>query len=175
MEKKGRREGKGRRPALVWGFDNLDENVINIYFLPMPLAVVWAFRLTFSPPPSPSSSLSPSPSSHFQLFVSVSYRKRRGGHGSLASCLTPNIKRFLDICLFLAKYTSVMHMFLSNGSTHSYFGASVMNISQHATHLGVVILSMFFHQNPKPELVPSSSSPPLPSSVTFFNIDFKHQ
>ena len=71
-------------------------------FLPMPLAVAWVFRLTFSP--SSSSSPSPSPS-HLQLcsypaeksscfvptqprktqvFVSVRYRKRCGGPGSLA-------------------------------------------------------------------------------------------
>ena len=43
-------------------------------FSPTPLAVEWVFRLTFSPS-SPSSS-SPSPS-HFQLFVSLRYRKLR--------------------------------------------------------------------------------------------------
>ena len=42
-------------------------------FLPMPLAVAWVNRLTFSP-----SSPSP-PSSHFQLVVSVRYRKCCGG------------------------------------------------------------------------------------------------
>ena len=48
----------------------------NKFFLPTALAVAWVFRLTFSP-----SSSSPS---HFQLFVSVRYRKRHGGRGSLA-------------------------------------------------------------------------------------------
>ena len=43
-------------------------------FLPMPLAVVWVFRLTFSPSPSSSSSSS----SHLQLVVSLRYRKRCG-------------------------------------------------------------------------------------------------
>ena len=53
-------------------------------FLPMPLAVAWVFRLTFSPPPPSSPSPPPPPSSHFQLFVSVSYIKCRGGHRSMA-------------------------------------------------------------------------------------------
>ena len=44
-------------------------------FLPMPLAVAWVNRWTFSShPPSPPSF----PSSHHQLFVSLMYRKRRG-------------------------------------------------------------------------------------------------
>ena len=45
-----------------------------MFFLPMPFAVAWVNRWTFSSPP-PSS---PSPSSHHQLFVSLRYRKRRG-------------------------------------------------------------------------------------------------
>ena len=50
-----------------------------VTFLPRPFVVTWVFRLTFSPSSSP-----PSPS-HFQLFVSVRYRKRCGrGCGSLA-------------------------------------------------------------------------------------------
>ena len=44
-------------------------------FLPMPLAVAWVFRLTFFPSPSYSSPSSP----HLSLFVSLRYRKRRGG------------------------------------------------------------------------------------------------
>ena len=68
-------QGQGR------GFDSRDRTLIyciliEIVFLPTPLAVAWVFRLTFSPsPPSPS----PSPPSHFQLFVSVRYRKHHGG------------------------------------------------------------------------------------------------
>ena len=46
-------------------------------FLPMPLAVAWVFRLTFSPPSSPSSS-------HLQLLVYLRYRKHCGRRGSLA-------------------------------------------------------------------------------------------
>ena len=54
----------------------------SVTFLPMPLAGAWVNRWTFSPPPPLSPSLSLL--SAFQLFVSVRYRKRCGGHGSLA-------------------------------------------------------------------------------------------
>ena len=59
-------------------------------FLPMPLAVVWVFRLTFSPPPS----------FHFQLFVSVRYRKHcgRGGGWVLGS-----VCHFVYYVLFVLK------------------------------------------------------------------------
>ena len=61
-------------------------------FLPTPLAVAWVFRLTFSPS-------SPSPS-HFQLFVSVRYRKRCGGSGSLAVYAILFFTVCLSYCLF---------------------------------------------------------------------------
>ena len=51
--------------------------LMNIFFLPMPLAVAWVNILTFSPSPSPSSSSSSS-SPHHQLFVFLRYRKRHG-------------------------------------------------------------------------------------------------
>ena len=51
-----------------------------ILFLPMPLAVVWVNRCTFSSSPPPP----PSPPSHFQLFVSLRYRKHHGGMGVYA-------------------------------------------------------------------------------------------
>ena len=50
-------------------------------FLPTPLKVAWVFRWTFSP--SPSSPSSP----HLKLFVSVRYRKRRGGHVGPWQCM----------------------------------------------------------------------------------------
>ena len=45
-------------------------------FLPTPLGGSLGLQTDFSPPPSSSS-----PPSHFQLFVSVRYRKRWGGMG----------------------------------------------------------------------------------------------
>ena len=60
-------------------------SVCLLHFYPWSLKVEpWVFRLTFSSsppssPPSPSPSPPPPPPSHHQIFVSIRYRKRRGG------------------------------------------------------------------------------------------------
>ena len=73
--------------------------------LPMPLAVVWVNKWTFSPPP-----LSHLPS-HLQLFVSLRYRKRHGGCGSFAvyAILFCLILSFLSFCLFVFLYSTVQY------------------------------------------------------------------
>ena len=76
----------------------LTEKWFNLhYFYPWSKVEPWVNRWTFSPPsPSPSPSPSPPPPSHHQIFVSLRYRKRRGGGGRmvpllcLQSCLSKN-------------------------------------------------------------------------------------
>ena len=118
-------------------------------FLPMPLAVVWVNKWTFSPPP-----FSPLPS-HLQLFVSLRYRKRRGGCGSFAvyAILFCLILSFLSFCLFLFLYSTVQYSMVQysnrrggwcQGVDHSIFhsmcGVSVTGAASLVAECGINIL-----------------------------------
>ena len=98
--------------------------------LPTPLAVVWVFRLTFSPPPSPSS---PSPSfspSHLQIVVSLRYRKHRGGRG------------FLAVYAILFFFFHFLHFFYPP----SFFTNHGVNIYYHTNLCSNPTIFYFYHK-----------------------------
>ena len=85
----------------------------------MSLALVWVFRLTFFPSLSSSS-----PPSHLQLFVSLRYRKRCRGRGSLAVYATLFLVCFypqsLEVGLLAFRWTFFPSPSCSSLSPHNY-------------------------------------------------------